>query len=101
MKVSAYLNKWMLTLYGLKPEDWGYRQKAIAEISRVTGLSPNSIKGWGKDLETDSTYILKLLDYGDMANELTMFVNKYKHLLPKIDVIDTIISIDHKPEHEG
>ncbi|NES64198.1 MAG: hypothetical protein F6K24_02480 [Okeania sp. SIO2D1] len=99
MKVSAYLNKWMLTLYGLKPEDWGYRQKAIAEISRVTGLSPNSIKGWGKDLETDSTYILKLLDYGDMANELTIFVNKYKHLLPKIDVIDTIISRDN-PEQK-
>ncbi len=101
MKVTAYLNKWMLTLYGLKPEDWGYRQKAIAEISRATGLSPNSIKGWGKNFDTDSTYVLKLLDYADMANELALFVNKYNNLLPKIDVIDTIDTIDRKPEHEG
>ncbi len=91
----------MLTLYGLKPEDWGYRQKAIAEISRATGLSPNSIKGWGKNFDTDSTYILKLLDYADMANELALFVNKYNNLLPRIDVIDTINAIDRKPENEG
>ncbi|NES01718.1 MAG: hypothetical protein F6K22_02100 [Okeania sp. SIO2F4] len=90
----------MLTLYGLKPEDWGYRQKAIAEISRATGLSPNSIKGWGKNFDTDSTYVLKLLDYADMANELALFVNKYNNLLPKIDVIDTIDAVDNNPEHE-
>ena len=83
MRPSEYLQKWMPIKYGISPNDRGYRAKAIIELEEVTGLSNTSIKKW-PGLETNTAYVLKLLDYADFVNNLGIAMKKYKKIVAKL-----------------
>lgn len=83
MRPSEYLQKWMPIKHGISPNDRGYRAKAIIELEEVTGLSNTSIKKW-PGLETNTAYVLKLLDYADLVNNLGVVMKKYKKTVAKL-----------------
>ncbi|NEN88483.1 MAG: hypothetical protein F6K24_01645 [Okeania sp. SIO2D1] len=83
MRPSEYLQKWMPIKYGIHPNQRGYKTKAILELEEVTGLSGTSIKKW-PNLETNTAYVLKLLDYADLVNSLGIAMKKYKNTVAKL-----------------
>lgn len=83
MRPSEYLQKWMPIKYGISPEQRGYKAKAILELEEVTGLSSTSIKKW-PGLDTNTAYVLKLLDYADLVNNLGIAMKKYEKTVAKL-----------------
>ncbi|MEC4990131.1 MAG: hypothetical protein SAJ37_15465 [Oscillatoria sp. PMC 1068.18] len=46
-----------------------YRQVCINAIANATGLSPNTIKDWGKNFSRRPQYATRLLRYADLINQ--------------------------------
>jgi len=51
MSPSEYCQIWIPIIYGLHPDERGYRAKCIIELSSVTELATSTIEGWGSNLD--------------------------------------------------
>ncbi len=74
MTPSDYCSKWVPILYNLNPGDRGYRAACNREISKVTGVSSNTVSQWGKDLENYHPLIEIILAYRDKLNNIQMAI---------------------------
>lgn len=70
MHPQDYCIKWVPRLYGIHPEDRGFKARSITELARVTGLKEGSIKGWGADYEKHPAIVATLLSYVDFILEI-------------------------------
>lgn len=46
-----------------------YRKACIHAIAQATGLSPHTIKDWGRNFHRRPVYVLRLLRYADLINQ--------------------------------
>ncbi|MDX2231888.1 MAG: hypothetical protein NW220_19800 [Leptolyngbyaceae cyanobacterium bins.349] len=78
MKPEDYLNKWVPKLYGVKPEERGYRKTCIDEMHRVTGISKNTINTWGALFENSPDHVHHTLRWVDTLNQIREMVSMEK-----------------------
>lgn len=73
MAPSDYCKKWIPSLYGYEPGEYGYRKACIIELAHVTCFELSTIQNWGKDLNTlakrSRPSIERLLAQQDLLNE--------------------------------
>jgi hypothetical protein len=60
----------------------GYRKSCINALARATGLSPNTIKDWGKNYTKRPQYIPYLLRQVDLLNQFKQLVKTKQIVLP-------------------
>ncbi|NES64014.1 MAG: hypothetical protein F6K24_17335 [Okeania sp. SIO2D1] len=80
MKPSDYCKKWVTRRHDIQPGDWGYRKRCIDELMLATGLKFTAINKWGPNLDTEANYVLRLLDYADLLNEMEQCVTEYNKI---------------------
>jgi hypothetical protein len=49
----------------------------------ATGLKFTAINKWGPELDTEANYVLRLLDYADLFNEIEQCVTEYNKIREK------------------
>lgn len=60
----------------------GYRKSCINALARATGLSPQTIKDWGKNFTRRPQYIPYLLRQVDLLNQFKQLVKTRRIVLP-------------------
>ena len=60
----------------------GYRKSCINALARATGLSPNTIKDWGKNYTKRPQHIPYLLRQVDLLNQFQQLVKTKQIALP-------------------
>lgn len=60
----------------------GYRKSCINALARATGLSPETIKDWGKNFTRRPQYIPYLLRQVDLLNQFKQLVKTRRMVLP-------------------
>ncbi|BAY59287.1 hypothetical protein NIES2135_61640 (plasmid) [Leptolyngbya boryana NIES-2135] len=66
-----YCQKWVPTFYGVYPGESGFKSKCLAELSRVTGTQPDTIRAtWGTNFEKTPSYAALLLRTTDLLNQV-------------------------------
>jgi hypothetical protein len=60
----------------------GYRKSCINALARATGLSPETIKDWGKNFTRRPQYIPYLLRQVDLLNQFKQLVKTRRIVLP-------------------
>jgi hypothetical protein len=70
LEPKEYCQKWVPTLYGKHPGERGYKAACIRELSRVSGVSEESIEGnWGIDFSKAPSYLPRMLRMADIINQ--------------------------------
>lgn len=76
MTTVEYLLKWIPLIYGVQPDERGFRAKCIEELSQVTEIPARSIDtNWGKAPTFDRApnYINTILNLQNQVNEMYLF----------------------------
>lgn len=71
LEPQDYAEKWIPKLFGLEAEERGFRDKAVTEIARITGLSAGSVNNWGSKFERSPDYVKRMLKMADILNTVT------------------------------
>ncbi|NEO28069.1 MAG: hypothetical protein F6K03_14600 [Kamptonema sp. SIO4C4] len=64
LEPSEYCDRWVI-----RDPARNYRKMCIHAIAEVTGLSPHTIKDWGKNFHRRPKYVTRLLRYADILNQ--------------------------------
>lgn len=60
----------------------GGRKASIHALAKATGLSANTIRGWGPNFARRPSYVLHILRQADMINQFKVLVLQRKMSLP-------------------
>ena len=52
---GEYCARWVPIIYGIEPDERGYRSKCVVELNHATGFALTTIEGWGSDLNNVSS----------------------------------------------
>lgn len=81
MSPSEYCEKWIPIIYGIEPDERGYRAKCIIELSSVTEFATSTIEGWGSDLdavaERTRPIVERTLAMQDALNKTSHFLQPF------------------------
>jgi len=69
-----YLNHWVPKIYGIQPDERGYRKICIYEINRVTGISKNTVNTWGAKFENCPDHVRYTLKWVALLNQIREMV---------------------------
>lgn len=75
LKPEEYLNHWVPKLYGVKPDERGYRKTCIDEMHRVTGISKNTINTWGPMFEHCPDHVHRTLEWVDLLHKIRELIS--------------------------
>lgn len=68
-----YCYKWVPVLHGVAPDDYRFKGRCLAELSRVTGTKTTTIRAnWGARFETMPAYAGILLRTTDLLNQVAI-----------------------------
>lgn len=77
LEPMEYCQRWV------KPDpNRNYRKACIHAIAEATGLSTQTVKDWGKNFYRRPRYVLRLLRYADLINQLREQVKDGQIQLP-------------------
>ena len=63
-----YACKWVPLIYGINPDERGFKDAAAREISRITGRHTGSIRNWGSQFENAPQDVRLILKMADLLN---------------------------------
>lgn len=77
LEPTEYLSEWVPLIWGISPEERGYRKACINEIHRITGVSVNTINTWsptGSDFDKCPDYVYRVFKAHHMLNTVRKIV---------------------------
>ena len=73
LEPKEYCQKWVTY-----PEDErGYRKACIVELHKVTGISKETIRCWGKEFEKAPDHVRVTLEQRDALNQIQEIMNRF------------------------
>ena len=82
MTIEEYLLKWIPQIYGIQPSERGFRARCLDELSKITGVSRDSIHAnWGSGItfQDAPSYVERIINLQDVVNQAHMVRKHLDH----------------------
>jgi hypothetical protein len=82
-----FCNIWIEKLYGIKPDERGFKAACIKELAKITGTRYATIeRNWGADFSDRPSWVPRLLRREHMLNRIREVVNLSPEDLDDLDL---------------